>query len=315
MCFSPGLLPAPVAHRRPSSENRPSAVVCVIYEQSDEEVERFLRALGELSGPPCPVWLVVSKPGRDLAVPSTSARVIELSENVGWTGGANAGARAARAAGCRDIVFMNTDVEFLSSDILVELSRAMDSDPGLGFVSPGIVSSARIDRIWYRGAIVLPWAWVTRHPGIGQVYRPSGRVIPTEVPSGCCMVMRGQLFDELGGFDERLFAYFDEADLAWRAARAGWRAGLVDLPLLAHDHRGRELGEISAYYFGRNPFILARTHCGPLSRVIAAAAQCAAAPFYLVRCEGMRARAAYLRGLRDGFAHLLGWTRTERGHR
>lgn len=41
---------------------------------------------------------------------------------------------------------------------------------------------------------------------------------------GAFFLIRRAVFDELGGFDERFFVYFEEVDLALRARRAGWRS-------------------------------------------------------------------------------------------
>lgn len=291
------------------------AVVSVVYDQPDDEVERLVAGLGSLDGGPYHVWLVVTKPGRALTSRHPFVTVVQLRENVGWTGGANEGGRRARAAGFRDVVFMNTDVELVASDLLTRLTEALRADPSPGLVSPGIVSSTGDGRVWYRGATLSTWAWVTRHPGITGRYRPSHRVVPTQVPNGCCMAVRGEVLDRLGGFDPELFAYFDEADLSLRAAAAGWASAFVDSPLLAHDHRGRELGAVSAYYFGRNPLLLAKKHLRAWRQPIVVLAQLGVAPVYLVRCQGRGARAAYLRGLAHGIAHLLGRPHVGRGHR
>ncbi len=59
---------------------------------------------------------------------------------------------------------------------------------------------------------------------------------------------------ELGGFDERFFAYLEDVDLAWRARAAGWRC-LYEPRAVAH-HRGSASsgeGSSSKYFLvGRN---------------------------------------------------------------
>lgn len=52
-------------------------------------------------------------------------------------------------------------------------------------------------------------------------YRES-RVV--DQPIGAYFLVRRALFEELGGFDERFFVYFEEVDLALRAKQAGWDA-------------------------------------------------------------------------------------------
>jgi GT2 family glycosyltransferase len=41
---------------------------------------------------------------------------------------------------------------------------------------------------------------------------------------GACLMIKREVLDRAGLFDERFFLYFDEADLCLRAARAGYRS-------------------------------------------------------------------------------------------
>jgi GT2 family glycosyltransferase len=290
-------------------------LVAVVYGQSDDELRTFADCVASLDDDRCGVWLVNNEPGRRLPALPGSVTVLESGTNTGWTGGANLGARCAWLHGCRYVLFLNTDIEILSTSLIRRLIAPLRSDPQLAIVSPGIVLADRPDRIWYRGATVGRWTWITRHPGITRPYRATHRLLRVPVACGCCMLARADVFEAVGGFDEDLFSYLDEADLCLRAAQRGWATGLLDTPLIAHDTRGRELTPVSAYYFSRNPFILMRKHSAPVLWPAMVLAQFAACPFYLWRADGPAARRSYLRGLGHGIAHLLGRPHTGRGHR
>jgi GT2 family glycosyltransferase len=55
---------------------------------------------------------------------------------------------------------------------------------------------------------------------------------------GYCMAFRRELFEEIGGFDER-FRWYRTADieLSFRAKDAGYRCVVVDAPIVQHEHR------------------------------------------------------------------------------
>jgi len=52
--------------------------------------------------------------------------------------------------------------------------------------------------------------------------------------SGAVLAIRRELFDQLGGFDERFFLYFEEHDLIRRAALRGWRSMFVPAARCRH---------------------------------------------------------------------------------
>lgn len=295
-------------------DTRSVAAVAVVYDQPEAEIDVWIRGIRAMKGGPYPVWLAVTKPGRALRCVGDGVAVVPLERNVGWTGGANAAALEAMRSGCQTLVFLNTDVHFASDELIARLVGALHSRPDVAFVSPLITTFPDTTRAWYRGARYSARTWITRHPGIGARFNATDQLLETSMPSGCCMAVRGEVFVELGGFDEELFGYFDEADLAYRARRSGWRAALLDAPLLAHRHRKRELTAVSAFYFGRNPLLLSRKHAGLLGWVLAACAAFGASPYYLARCEGRDARWAYVRGVSAGIAHVCGWPHTGEGH-
>jgi len=64
-------------------------------------------------------------------------------------------------------------------------------------------------------------------------------------PDGCAAMYRREMLDEIGGFDEDLFAYADDAELGLRARIAGWNCLYVPDAVVRH-HRGATLGLLSS---------------------------------------------------------------------
>ena len=52
--------------------------------------------------------------------------------------------------------------------------------------------------------------------------------------SGSCVLVRREAFEEIGGFDEQFFMYFEDVDLGYRFGRAGWRNRYVPAAEVTH---------------------------------------------------------------------------------
>jgi GT2 family glycosyltransferase len=84
---------------------------------------------------------------------------------------------------------------------------------------------------------------------------------PAGYPHGTLMLARTACLREVGLFDERYFAYVEEAELAVRAAAAGWEVGVVR----GADVRNRGIGShlaVVEYLQLRNTLLMVREHSG-----------------------------------------------------
>lgn len=291
----------------------------VVYAQPDQELASIVTALAGQRHRPLELLVVSNEPGRDLSWlaglaegtgagaerPPTGCEVLEAERNLGWTGAVNLALEEAAARGVQYLLMLNTDVRLLSDDVISPLLSALRLE-GTGFASPAIASWPETELVWYRGATVSRPSWATRHPGIGERYRgPSRGVVPIEVGCSCCMLASTQAMRRLGGFDERLFMYFEDADLAVRARAAGIATVLVDEPLVAHHPAHRRRGSIPSYYFGRNPFLLVAKHESGWPRVKGTGAATLRALHYGTRCSSLDALAAMAKGVVSGMSAVV----------
>ena len=117
---------------------------------------------------------------------------------------------------------------------------------GLASADVGDGLTPVVDR--YFGAIPAP-ATVT------EGWEPAG------YPHGTLMLARRELLAEVGLFDERYFAYCEEAELAVRAARAGWEIGVVRGADVRNGGLGSRIALVD-YLQLRNTLLMVREHSG-----------------------------------------------------
>jgi N-acetylglucosaminyl-diphospho-decaprenol L-rhamnosyltransferase len=179
-------------------------------------------------------------------------QLIENSENLGFAGAGNQGARLARG---RWYVLLNPDA-FAEPDWLAQLVSAaerhpsllsftsrqlMDEDPGLLDGLGDVMSGYGIP---YRGG------YLSRDPGD----TPEGEVFS---PCGAAMMIDRALFLALGGFDEFFFCYSEDVDLGYRLQLAGEPTLLVPSAVIRHvgsASSGGRKSEFAVFHGTRNRF-------------------------------------------------------------
>lgn len=98
---------------------------------------------------------------------------------------------------------------------------------GTAFRFPGVLNS--LDEGLHLGLVTrLLSRWQLAPP-------PAPRAHRADWVSGGCMLIRREVLEEVGLFDEDFFLYFEEVDLSLRAARAGWESWYVPEANVLHE--------------------------------------------------------------------------------
>ncbi len=172
------------------------------------------------------------------------ARLVVSPANGGFGAGNNLGLKTGHALGLvPDYVHMlNPDTE-VKPGAIATLVRFMDAHPRAG------ISSGSFE--FQDGK---EWPFAFRFPSIaseletGFRWRPISRVLgnhaiartmgsePARIDwcSGASMMVRREVLESVGGFDERFFLYFEEVDLCLRIKEAGWEIWYVPESRVMH---------------------------------------------------------------------------------
>jgi N-acetylglucosaminyl-diphospho-decaprenol L-rhamnosyltransferase len=183
--------------------------------------------------------LVVDNASEDPSIPelvegTDGAAVIAMETNVGFGRAVNI---AAAQADGDAIVVVNDDC--VCDPQFVEAITA-SLDPGAGVVAVAGVMRQQQDQAMIDTAGVELDRTLMAFDYLHGV--PLGRLAadtPAPVgPSGAAAAFDRESFREIGGYDENLFAYLEDVDLALRLREVGGRCALAQLARGTHEHSG-----------------------------------------------------------------------------
>jgi hypothetical protein len=202
--------------------------------------------------------------------------VIELTENQGYAGNNNVGIRMAFQRGAEWVLVLNEDT-ILARDCVEELVKAGESDSRVGIVGPMVYHYDEPEVIQSAGGMLGP-CWESLHLDMNERDSQQLREPHTvEWVSGCGMLVRRGLTQDVGLLDERFFAYWEEIEWCLRAGRAGWPT--LHAPQAKMWHKGvrrhyRPSPSVT-YYCTRNRLLTLAKHHAPLRVWIGASLQMA----------------------------------------
>lgn len=153
------------------------------------------------------------------------ASVIRNASNLGYAAACNQGAVAAQAP---YLLFLNSDAVLTAGSLEELLGEARIDDTG-GVWQPVVLNpAAALDSA---GDMFTWWGFLW-HKEVtpSQTNRPS----PIFSAKGAALLVRRDLFLQLGGFQTSYFAYFEESDLCWRARMAGFEVRCIPSASLVH---------------------------------------------------------------------------------
>lgn len=162
-----------------------------------------------------------------------AVHLVRNETNLGFGGAID---RVALGLDCDVLVLVNNDV--VCDPRFVQLICEPFADEHLGMVAGVLLQAATPDRIDSAGVeldtTLGSWDFLWNRPvdvlaeGVGPPFGPCGGAAAYRLAA----------FQELGGFDHNLFAYWEDVDLAIRFRQAGWRCALAAGATALHKHTG-----------------------------------------------------------------------------
>jgi GT2 family glycosyltransferase len=226
------------------------------------------------------------------------ARAITLDSNAGYSKAVNL---AAREASGEALVLLNDD-SVCEPEFVEEIVRALDEASGVAMAC-GVMLDPKADGLIDTAGIeidrtLLAFDYLNGEPAKileSDVADPLG-------PSGAAAAYLKDAFWEAGGFDEQIFAYWEDVDLALSLGTLGYKCALASRAIGTHAHSAT-LGSGSPRKnylmgFGRG-YVLKKWGALSAARLPALLARelpiCAGQVFFDRNAQGFRGRGAGLR--------------------
>ena len=157
--------------------------------------------------------------------------VIRNMQNRGFAAACNQG---AKGSGANYLLFLNPDTRLFQTSLSVPIQFMKDkANQNVGICGIQLVDeSGRVSHTCAR--FPTPGRFFSKMVGLDRLFPRSfpshfmsewdhGQTRDVDQVMGAFFVIRRQLFETLGGFDERFFVYFEDLDLSYRANSAGWK--------------------------------------------------------------------------------------------
>ena len=190
---------------------------------------------------------------------SAGTEIIETGQNLGFAGGNNVGIKHLLASRPEYILLLNNDT-LVEPDFLLQLVARMERDPGSGAAGGTICYHPEVDSIWYAGGDYVFWRATGIHRFLDKPRAIVDNLRTADVSfiTGCLMLIRASVLEEIGLLDERFFMYTEDLEFSLRLMRAGHRLVYEPTAVIYHKIRHRGDTPLTVYYGLRSRLILVR---------------------------------------------------------
>ena len=195
-----------------------------------------------------------------------NVHIIELEVNKGYAGNNNVGIEKALKENPDWIFVINEDTVF-APDCFRKLIEVGESDSTIGMLGPMVYHHDEPDVIQTAGGIFGPH-WEIYHLSVdekdyGQYKDPH----PVDWISGCGIMVRRDVIEQVGMIDERYFYFWEETEWCLRAGKSGWLVMHVPQAKLWHKgvQRDHQPKPSVTYYATRNRLLTLSKHHAPMA--------------------------------------------------
>lgn len=211
----------------------------------------------------------------------SSVKLIENKNNIGFGSANNQGLAIAKG---KYILFINPDC-IVSEDTFDKMILFFEEHPDGGLAGCKILNSDGSLQLACRRSFPGPWTSFTKVTGLSNLF-PKSRIFArynltyldenktyeVDAVSGSFMMIKKEVYEKVGGFDEQFFMYGEDLDLCYRVQKAGDKVYYVHNTQIIH-YKGEStkrsnLDETKLFYYAMQLFVKKHLSSFPIVEII-----------------------------------------------
>jgi len=186
--------------------------------------------------------------------------IVRSDVNLGFTGGNNLGIKYSLSKGAEFILLLNNDTT-VEPDFLEPLIQINNLRENAGISAPQINYFCEPKKIWtYGGSISKLRSSGFAYSDEFEV-KSDPDIKKVDFVSGCCMLIKRDVFETIGLFDEKFFLYIEDTDFCYRTKEAGYNIFVTNQSKIYHkvgSSTSEKLKQLPLYYTTRNRLYFAK---------------------------------------------------------
>jgi len=158
----------------------------------------------------------------------------KIDKNLGYSKGYNLIFKKLKNDPFEYYLLLNNDVT-VDKNILNALVQKQKEFGDNHIYGPKIYYSNNKSKLWYAGGYINKFLGISHHIGINKFEKNiKYKTIQTNYISGCCMLIKKELINNLNGFNEIFKMYYEDVDLCYRASKLSVKCFVVDNAIIYH---------------------------------------------------------------------------------
>jgi len=227
-------------------KNYPKVFIVILNYNGKDVIKKCLSSVFKINYPNFEVVIVDNNStdeSFEIAKSNFSkANFIRNEENLGFASGNNIGIRFALERMAEYVLILNNDTE-VEPDFLEKLIEVGEKEEKAGILGPVIFNGGN-KQVWFSKGII---SWMTMKSEHSQKIETKD-YYESDYITGCAMLVKANVFKEIGLFDEDFFLYWEDADFSLRARRTGFKNLVVTASWVYHYEKSEKSIKNKVYW-------------------------------------------------------------------